>query len=94
MMLFHGLLAKRWPEFAIDEEEGKEISKAFAKYASHWEIETDPRKRDLGALIMVLAMIEGPRAMRAMARTKAQRQRPAGPPPAMPGPRFTTVGPI
>ena len=76
-MVFHMMLAAKNPEFMISETEAKQLSEAIANYLRHSKIAVDPKTRDLGMLLFVVATIEGPRIIAMAARHSDERKRKA-----------------
>jgi hypothetical protein len=74
IMVVHTMLAKIAPEFAIGRDEAVAMSEAIANYARHTNYRMDPRTRDLGALILCVCAIEGPRLMRVTSRRRMEAQ--------------------
>jgi hypothetical protein len=73
-MVVHTMLAKLAPEFAIGRDEAVAMSEAVANYARHTDYRMNPRTRDLGALILCVCAIEGPRLMRVTSRRRLEAQ--------------------
>lgn len=73
-MVIHTMLAKIAPEFAIGRDEAVAMSEAVANYARHTDYRMNPRTRDLGALILCVCAIEGPRLMRVTSRRRLEAQ--------------------
>lgn len=67
------MLARAIPEFAISPDDAHTLAVAICNYARHTDYRMDPRTRDLGALILTLCMIEGPRIVRASTRRSAAK---------------------
>jgi hypothetical protein len=54
-------VANAFPRFAISDAEAMKLAEAVCNYLRHTKLKVDPKTRDLYALIMCLAMVEGTR---------------------------------
>jgi len=73
-MFAHALLARGLgPEFLISEDEALDLAKAYVGWRQHYGGVLDPKTEALINLILVAAVIEGPRMMRVTGRRKAQK---------------------
>jgi hypothetical protein len=73
-MLAHNSLARIAPEFEINEPDARQLAVGFCNWRRHYGGTFDPKTRDLLAFLGILAMIEGPRVMRAGNRRSAERK--------------------
>ena len=74
MFIHNDLLARLAPEFRIDTHEAGVLAERLAAYLRHTSIRMDPKTKDFYLLVSVLAIMEGPRVSRMMARKSAARE--------------------
>lgn len=68
------LLAAKNPEFFMQESEAQQLSEAICNYLRHSKVSLDPKTRDLGMLIFVVATLEVPRIMAMLQRRKQEKR--------------------
>lgn len=75
----HGLLAgiTKTPEFALDQNEAKELAQAVGNVSRHYDVSASAKTVDIANLIMVCGMVYGSRILAVRARKTNEKKKAA-----------------